>query len=107
MTKPNPFQPKSRGGVQESLDRIRGWVRAEIPLSEVDTISVTELACAEPGCPPRETVIVIMPDTGPWLKARVHKALRDVLEDDVLWALRKAETVHGPGGAGYRPNSEP
>jgi hypothetical protein len=100
MTKSNPFQPKSRGGVQECLNRIRGWVRTEMLLNEEDMVSVSELACAEIGCPPRETVIVIMPASGPWLKARVHKALGDVLEDDVLWALRKAEAVRRPSGAG-------
>ncbi|MEZ5898543.1 MAG: hypothetical protein R3D51_03520 [Hyphomicrobiaceae bacterium] len=96
MTKPNPFQPKPRGGVQDALNRIRAWVRAAMPVDDRETISITELACAEPGCPPRETVIVIMPTTGAWLKARVHKALGDVIEDDVLWALRKAELVTRP-----------
>ena len=48
MTTVNVFTLKSRGGVLGFPNGIRGWGRAGRMLDEADTISVTELAYAEP-----------------------------------------------------------
>ncbi|MEO1282963.1 MAG: hypothetical protein AAFV69_14645 [Pseudomonadota bacterium] len=98
QTKSNPFAPRPRGGYPEVLKQIRTWVRDTIPLDAEDTISVTELNCAEPDCPPKETVIVVMRDSGPWEKMRIHKAMPDVTEVDILFASRAAETVTPKAG---------
>ncbi len=98
QTKSNPFAPRPRGGYPEALKQIRSWVRDVIPLDPEDTISVTELACAEPGCPPKETVIVIMHSSGLWEKMRIHNAMPDVSEMDILYASRKTETVTPKSG---------
>lgn len=98
QTKSNPFAPRPRGGYPNVLKQIRTWVRDIVPLDAEDTISVTELACAEPGCPPKETVIVVMRSSGPWEKMRIHKAMPDVTEMDVLFASRSAETVTPKSG---------
>ncbi len=94
----NPFAPRPRGGYPDVLKQIRGWVRDIVPLDAEDVISVTELACAEPGCPPKETVIVIMRGSGKWEKLRIHKAMPDVSEEDVLYASRSAEIVTPKAG---------
>lgn len=98
QTKPNPFAPRPRGGYPEALKQIRSWVRALVPLEANDTISVTELACAEPGCPPKETVIVVMRHNGPWEKMRIHNAMTEVTESEILLAARTAETVAPKAG---------
>lgn len=89
----NPFAPRPRGGAHDAIERITDWVHAALPEKEADALSITELACAEPHCPPRETVIIVMPTAGSWLKMHVHRAMRDVTEEDVRDALQTAERV--------------
>jgi hypothetical protein len=92
----NPIKPRGGPGYGEALSRIRVWTKAAIPDGE-PTISVTELACAEPGCPPRETVILVMwADSAAW-KLRIHKSMTDVTNDDVLHAIRSPELVSRAG----------
>jgi hypothetical protein len=86
----NPIKPRGGAGYGEALSRIKAWTRDAITAGE-PTISVTELACAEPGCPPRETVILVMwTDAAAW-KLRIHKSMADVSQDDVLEALHAPE----------------
>jgi len=89
----NPFAPRPRGRYEDVLPRVKAWTRAAMELDADEPVAVTELACTIPGCPPRETVIVAMPKKGHWLRATVHKAMGDVEEEDILWALRQAERV--------------
>jgi hypothetical protein len=93
----NPIKPRGGASYAEALSRIRAWTKAAIADGE-PTISVTELACAEPGCPPRETVILVMwADAAAW-KIRIHKSMADVTHDDVIGALHAAEPVKRAGG---------
>ena len=34
-----------------ALDRVRGWTRARFTLAADETVMVSEIACAVPGCP--------------------------------------------------------
>lgn len=66
----------------ESLNRVREWTRRRFALPEQASIVVAEMACAVPGCPPRETVIVF------WIDDRRHhiklfKPLIEVCEEDL------------------------
>ncbi len=88
----NPLKPRTGTGYAEALARIREWTRASLPPGD-PVVSVTELACAEPGCPPRETVILVMWTDAPAWKARIHKAMPEVSEADVALALRSVETI--------------
>ena len=88
----NPFKPRGGASYADALTRIRAWTKAAVPAGN-PVISINELACAEPGCPPRETVILVMwPDTPAW-KLRVHHAMTDVQESDVIAALTTVETI--------------
>lgn len=69
--------------VLATVGRIKEWIRAALSLPAETTLSISELACAEPGCPPRETVILVMPAGRRAMKYAVHKALADVVEDDI------------------------
>lgn len=53
------FAPASRVEIA-AIDRVRGWLRATFALDDETTVSITELRCREPGCPPVESVIAIM-----------------------------------------------
>lgn len=88
----NPLKPRGGAGYGEALSRIRAWTRARLPEGD-PVISVNELACAEPGCPPRETSILVMWSGQPAWKLRVHQAMTDVREEDIVAALSDVETV--------------
>ena len=65
----------------QALERVREWVRERFELGD-GAITVAEVACALPGCPPLETVIAF------WSNERRHhykvfKPVREVVEDDL------------------------
>ncbi len=70
----------------ETVARIRAWVRGEIEDDET-TVLVTELACTEPGCPPLETVIGLLNESGQ-VQHKLHKPLAEVTKADVEGLLR-------------------
>lgn len=49
-----------------------------------DIVTVSELSCALPDCPPRETVIVILSASGDIRQLSIHKALLEVDHDDIV-----------------------
>jgi hypothetical protein len=54
-----------------ALDRVRAWTRERFALADDAAILVSEVSCALPGCPPRETVVAFWTedDLPPrWLK---------------------------------------
>jgi hypothetical protein len=54
------------------------------------SILVTELKCTEPGCPPVETVIALLPDPKSGTKKRqvkIHKPLTEITEEEVVRAI--------------------
>ncbi len=94
----NPIKPRGGTGYGEALSRIKGWTKAAIAEGEAEpAISVTELACAEPGCPPRETIVLVMWADGRVWKLRIHKSMMDVMNDDVLHAIQSPEPVKRGG----------
>jgi hypothetical protein len=52
-----------------------------------DTVLVNELACAEPGCPPIETVVALLRADAPPRQLKVHKPALEVTAEDLLAAL--------------------
>jgi nitrate reductase delta subunit len=47
---------RKNGEYREAAARLREWTRERFALPEDAVILVTEIACALPGCPPRETI---------------------------------------------------
>jgi len=64
-------------------ERIRGWVREALGLDESSTISVMEMRCPDPDCPPHETVIAVLDDPGNPRRYRIFKPMQEVVRDDV------------------------
>jgi hypothetical protein len=88
----NLFANRARPNL-ELVERVKEWARGAFGLPPDAALSVTELRCAEPDCPPVETVIAV---PGPPGAARLHKlpkALAAVTHFDVL-ALA-ARGTHG------------
>lgn len=74
---------------------IKDWVRVMLDLPQTAIVSVNELACTLPGCPPRETVILVMRE-GRTDQVSIHKPISDVTEGEVAQALSH---LIMPGGA--------
>jgi hypothetical protein len=68
-------------------DRVREWTRARFKLDD-ETVMVSEIACAVPGCPPIETHVVFWTAQGRH-HFKVFKLLADVVEEDLPPAFMK------------------
>jgi hypothetical protein len=69
-------------GTSPYTARIKRWVRELFALSDEATVMVTELRCSESGCPPLETMIAILNESGN-RQYKLHKSIEEVMEDDV------------------------
>jgi len=66
----------------QALQRVRDWTCARFELGADDVVTVAEVNCTLPGCPPLETVIAF------WTGGRRHhtkvfKPVAEVIEDDL------------------------
>jgi nitrate reductase delta subunit len=75
-----------------ALERVRDWTRARFRLAEDETIMVSQVSCAVPGCPPIETLVVFWTALGRH-HFKVFKPVVDVTEDDLPPAFMKAALV--------------
>jgi hypothetical protein len=64
-------------------DRVKSWTRTRFGLGADAAISVAELACALPGCPPVETAVMFWTADGRHYHFKVFKRLEEVVEDDL------------------------
>ena len=85
-----PFRKKS-GDDRAAMRRVKHFTRRHFRLGEEDTILVTEIACALPGCAPLETVIAFWTEGDRRHHYKVFKPLNEVTEDDLPpWWMKKA-----------------
>lgn len=78
----NLLQPRQSGDPEQTT-MIKAWVRAALQLPEEATVMVTEWQCAEPGCPPLETVIAVWDRQTGTHQHKVAKPLCDVVFEDI------------------------
>jgi hypothetical protein len=83
---------KRTGGNCAASNRLRDWTRTRFALTEEETVMVTEIACAVPGCPPIETHLVFWTERGRH-HFKIFKPLADVVEDDLPPAFMKNALV--------------
>lgn len=70
-------------------ERVKGFVFEALGRNPDIAISVSEIVCADPGCPGEETVILVMAPQRKTAACKVGKALALVTEDDVRDALKE------------------
>ena len=75
----NPLKRRSSGAIFAYASAIKAWVRQALGLDQEVVISVNEIACARPGCPPRETVVLVLRAGSP-VRLNIHKAVADVTD---------------------------
>ena len=73
---------------RERVRQIKAALRAALSLPDDTTVTVTELACLEEGCPPIETVVALLRPGAPALKHKLHKAADTVDAEDLANACK-------------------
>ncbi|AVH43198.1 hypothetical protein G6M70_19585 [Agrobacterium tumefaciens] len=82
----NPLA-RSGSAIVSQARLLKQWSRDLLHLHPEDIITVSELSCALPDCPPRETVIVVLSASGDIRQISIHKALLEVDHDDIVCAI--------------------
>ncbi|GAA0895014.1 MULTISPECIES: hypothetical protein [Streptomyces] len=85
----------ARPGQSPQLRELRQSVRRLLGLDDDTAVVIRQLACAEPGCPPLETVIAVLPMNGQARRWALHTTAEEITEDD----LRTALLTPSPEGA--------
>lgn len=86
--------PLARGssGIIGKARSIKAWVRESFSLEYDVVISVSEISCALPDCPPKETVILIM-SGDKTRQISIHRAMAEIDKDQVLAACAHQDTA--------------
>ena len=88
----NLFEKNQEKDVSTIL-KIKNWVRKTFKLTEYETILVTELKCHEEGCPPVETVIVVLRGGTGKEQYKFHKRMYEINFEDIE-NITQAEDSH-------------
>jgi hypothetical protein len=76
-----------------ALDRVRAWTRERFALADDAAILVSEVSCALPGCPPRETVVAFWTEDEQRHQFKLFKPVTEVVVDDLPPAWLKSALV--------------
>ncbi|MEL6467505.1 MAG: hypothetical protein AAFQ58_21280 [Pseudomonadota bacterium] len=85
----NMFAPRERSS--GCAAEIKAWVSKHLELLEDDLVSVAELTCHEPDCPPVETVVTVHRNDGERETWKIHKPMSEVSQSDVSAWLPNAK----------------
>lgn len=77
----NLFQSSKDKTNSAKIQAIKNWVYQHLKIDKDIPISVSQLQCHEPGCPPLETVIAIM--TTPPQQYKIHLSVEEIQEIDI------------------------
>tara|TARA_B100000674_G_scaffold495314_1_gene522363 strand:- start:6409 stop:6672 length:264 start_codon:yes stop_codon:yes gene_type:complete len=69
---------------------VKAWVTKHLDLSDEDLVTVAELTCVEPGCPPIETVVTVHGADGVRRSWHIHQPLSKI--DETLVVVSISET---------------
>jgi hypothetical protein len=85
-----PGQP----GPSPQLRELKETVRTLLGLDDDTAVMVRQLACTEPGCPPVETVVAVLPMDGAARRWTLHQPVDRITEDDLRQSLLAPEQAH-------------
>lgn len=79
---------------------LKQLVRRLLGLDDGTAVMVRQLDCTEPGCPPLETVIAVLPDAGPARRWTLHRPADQIDESDLraLFDLPPTAASNTPEG---------
>jgi len=67
--------------------QVKIWITEHLSLAQTDLVTVAELACHEPDCPPVETVVTVHTSADQRRVWHIHKPLADIDKTDILAAV--------------------
>jgi len=78
----NLFSQKKTKTDPKKMQQLKNWIYELLRLEPEVSVSLSQLQCKEPGCPPVETAITILTD--PAQQYKIHKAIADIEQADLL-----------------------
>ena len=67
----------------EQLQQVKDWLYEVLQIDRHTIISMSQLQCNDPNCPPLQTAIMTIPHR----VIRIHKAIPDITLADVVQAI--------------------
>ena len=67
----------------KAVGRIKNLIKQKLGLPETTIVSVAELACHEPGCPPTETIITAHAEDSSKQNWRINKPISEISDNDI------------------------
>ncbi|MEM7594400.1 MAG: hypothetical protein AAF383_23315 [Cyanobacteria bacterium P01_A01_bin.83] len=77
----NLFSKTSPQADLDTIREIKFWIYQQLNLDREIIISINQLQCHQPDCPPVETVIAIM--TTPPQQYKIHKSISEITQADI------------------------
>ena len=75
------FGKQSQKASYLEIQQIKQWIYQALQIDDEISISLSQLQCTEPGCPPIETVINVM--TNPVQQYKNHKSIAEIEYTDI------------------------
>ena len=66
-----------------ATQNVKDLINKKFKLDDKSTLSIAELNCHKPGCPPKETVITIRDMDGNAKNWRIHKPINEIIVKDI------------------------
>jgi hypothetical protein len=83
------FSKQTQKANPEQAQRVKDWMYQVLEIDEEIPISLSQLQCTEPGCPPIETVIAVMKN--PVEQYKLHKSIAEIQYTDIAELIKKIE----------------
>lgn len=83
----NLFDPSPPKISPTQLQQLKAWVYKALALDAAVPVSISQLKCTEPGCPPLETVIAVM--TQPPQTYKIHRPATEIEQADIANVLTR------------------
>ncbi len=81
------FGKQSQPTNSQQIQQIKQWVYQVLGINQEISISLSQLQCTEPGCPPIETVINVLDN--PVQQYKIHKSMAEIEYADISQLLDK------------------
>lgn len=77
--------------------RLKGELRQGLRLGEDDVLAVNEIACGEPGCADRETIVLVMRLGEPTRALRIPRGMEAVDGEDIARLRAEEDALRREG----------
>ena len=83
----NLFSKSNARAEPERVQQIKTWIYELLQLDLDTPISIIQLRCNEPNCPPLDTAIAVM--TVPTKTYKIHKSIAEIAFTDIANAMQQ------------------